>query len=120
MVGHASGQECHVYLKSCQKPCIVSKNVYICLHPSAHQLSTLIFGNALFSLADHARHWYEREPLESFCDESQTTPKFKHFEKVFLAKFKKDETLSDVMCEVLNAKQQRGQSVTDYLSVVFC
>ncbi len=77
-----------------------------------------MFGNALFSLADHARHWYEREPLESFCDEGQTTPKFKHFEKVFLAKFKKDETQSDVMCEVLNAKQQRGQSVTDYLSVV--
>lgn len=79
-----------------------------------------LLGNALFSLKDHARHWYETQPENSFADadDANHIPKFKNFETKFLAKFKKDETQSDVMCEVLNSKQQRGQSVTDYLSVV--
>ena len=73
-------------------------------------------GQCLATLKDEARAWYEEIGLEAFCDVDTTTPKFKNFEEKFLEKFKEDISQSDLLYELLNCKQERGQSVDEYLS----
>ena len=72
-------------------------------------------GQALATMKDEAKAWYEQVGINAFCAEGSNDPTFAIFETKFLDKFKADINQSDLLYDMLNCKQTRGQSVDEYL-----
>jgi len=81
-------------------------------------------GNALVTLENEAKLWYEQQdddffsPARANADDPIPDPTFAIFKTKFLEKYKEDKSPGDLMFEVLSKKQIRGQSVDDYISAI--
>ncbi len=80
-----------------------------------------LFAQAVYTLCSDAKRWYQSQPDNAFDVPVGADPgvtKFGLFSRAFIEKFKSDTAPGDMISDVLDHKQKKGESVDDYISSV--